>query len=308
VTSPGPFRHEALFYGDGAHGFLAGAISPVDAALENEASVLVAVRRANASALREALSERAKHVRFVDMEAVGRNPARIISVWREHLERHTGGDTLGVGEPVWPERSVAELDECIRHEALLNLAFDGGWGWHLLCPYDIDALEDHVIEAAQRTHPVITRDGSSRRSRAYGDGEVRPFDGDLPSRPHGAEELAFGMEDLSRLRRLVAAWAEEQSLAVEGGEDLVLAVNELAINSVAYGGGRGALRMWREGGTLLCEVEDCGLMHPPLVGRIRPEPDAASGRGLWIANQLCDLVQIRSSPGGTVVRVHKALC
>jgi hypothetical protein len=31
------------------------------------------------------------------------------------------------------------------------------------------------------------------------------------------------------------------------------------------------------------------------------------GRGLWIANQLCDLVQIRSSAAGTVVRMQMRL-
>ena len=29
-----------------------------------------------------------------------------------------------------------------------------------------------------------------------------------------------------------------------------------------------------------------------------------NGRGMWLANQLCDLVQLRSSPEGTVVRMH----
>jgi hypothetical protein len=29
------------------------------------------------------------------------------------------------------------------------------------------------------------------------------------------------------------------------------------------------------------------------------------GYGLWIANQMCELVQIRSGDGGTVVRLHK---
>jgi hypothetical protein len=48
-------------------------------------------------------------------------------------------------------------------------------------------------------------------------------------------------------------------------------------------------------------------MGEPLVGRVRPTPDAQSGRGVWIANQLCDLVQIRSGRSGTVVRVHKSL-
>jgi hypothetical protein len=44
-----------------------------------------------------------------------------------------------------------------------------------------------------------------------------------------------------------------------------------------------------------------------LVGRVRPGTDACSGRGVWLVNQLCDLVQIRSAPGGSVVRVRKCL-
>ena len=35
--------------------------------------------------------------------------------------------------------------------------------------------------------------------------------------------------------------------------------------------------------------------------------DRAGGRGLWIANQLCDLVQVRSGAAGTTVRLHARL-
>jgi anti-sigma regulatory factor (Ser/Thr protein kinase) len=55
------------------------------------------------------------------------------------------------------------------------------------------------------------------------------------------------------------------------------------------------------------EVEDEGLIEEPLVGRIRPDHTQLSGRGLWLANQLCDLVQIRSGMHGTTVRLHAAL-
>ena len=37
---------------------------------------------------------------------------------------------------------------------------------------------------------------------------------------------------------------------------------------------------------------------------VAPPIEQYGGRGLWIVNQLCDLVQIRSAPSGTVVRVH----
>ena len=62
--------------------------------------------------------------------------------------------------------------------------------------------------------------------------------------------------------------------------------------------------LWSEGQTLLCEVHDRGQITDPLVGRVRPTPEQRTGRGLWIVNQLCDLVQIRSSASGSVVRLH----
>ena len=54
---------------------------------------------------------------------------------------------------------------------------------------------------------------------------------------------------------------------------------------------------------LLAFVEGDNI-EEPLVGRVHPATDRPSGRGLWLVNHLCDLVQIRSSPQGTVVRVY----
>ena len=84
----------------------------------------------------------------------------------------------------------------------------------------------------------------------------------------------------------------------------MLIVNEVATNSVRHGGGTGTLRMWEEGASLICEVRDRGQILDPLVGRRKPPGDRGSGLGLWLANQLCDLVQIRSFPTGTAVRLH----
>jgi anti-sigma regulatory factor (Ser/Thr protein kinase) len=90
-------------------------------------------------------------------------------------------------------------------------------------------------------------------------------------------------------------------------DDLVLVANELACNSIRHGGGTGTLRLWRESGELVFEVQDRGLVTDPLIGRRNPNPTTGGGAGLWIANQVCDLVQIRSTPeNGTTVRVHIA--
>ena len=53
---------------------------------------------------------------------------------------------------------------------------------------------------------------------------------------------------------------------------------------------------------VVCEVGDAGTISDPLVGRLRPSLDKQGGRGLWIANHFCDLLQIRSSRAGTRVR------
>ena len=80
----------------------------------------------------------------------------------------------------------------------------------------------------------------------------------------------------------------------------------MLLEEVRHGGGHGTLRLWSDGGWLVCEVSDPGHIRQPLVGRIRPASGQLSGRGIWLANQLCDLVQIRSSVAGTTVRMHMA--
>ena len=52
---------------------------------------------------------------------------------------------------------------------------------------------------------------------------------------------------------------------------------------------------------------DSGRIEDPLVGRERPPHEQGRGRGLWIVNQLCDLVQIRSGEGGTHVRLRMTI-
>jgi anti-sigma regulatory factor (Ser/Thr protein kinase) len=304
------FRHETLFYA-GEDGFLEGTLPFLRDAVAAEEPTLVAVGDAQIKLLTEALGDDAKQVLFTDMRVLGGNPARIIPAWHQFLEDQApdGRPVRGIGEPIWPGRSPEELSECQRHEALLNLAFDGGQAWRLLCPYDLNGLDEEVIEAAMLSHPFIARDGVSIRSEGYMRSHLAsdPFSGTLPAPSAPTSELSFTSQDLGALRKFVATQAKLARVEEDRIEDLVLAVNELAANSVLHGGGGGTLRIWREQDRLLCEVRDSGYIEAPLTGRVRPEPDQRTGRGLWLANQICDLVQIRSSPAGNVVRAHLRL-
>jgi anti-sigma regulatory factor (Ser/Thr protein kinase) len=164
-----------------------------------------------------------------------------------------------------------------------------------------------VIEEAERSHPWVSRpDGWRDKGRRCLelDAMAEPFDAPLPNAPLGAEMLTFGLTDIASARNLVAALARAAGLPTARVDDLVLAAHELVCNSVRHGGGVGTIRVWHDGHAVVCEVEDNGHIGHPLVGRQLPADDNVGGRGLWMANQLCDLVQIRTFSDGSVVRLH----
>jgi anti-sigma regulatory factor (Ser/Thr protein kinase) len=105
------------------------------------------------------------------------------------------------------------------------------------------------------------------------------------------------------VRRFVETEAAHAGLGTRRTENLVVAVNEVVSNSVRHGGGGGTLQLWAESGDVVCEVRDRGRIADPLAGWRRPPTTTEGGRGLWLVNQLCDLVQVRVG-GGTVVRMH----
>ena len=224
------------------------------------------------------------------------------------MTEHAGGGRRlrGIGEPIWQGRSPAELVECQRHESLLNVAFAGAPAWWLLCPYDTETFDAAVIDEAHRSHPFVMQGRAQQVSTGYRglELEAAPFDAPLPAPPGDPLEFAFGAEPPTGLRAFVSRYAAGVGLGTEPSAKLVLAVHEVASNSQQHGGGHGTLRIWQEGGTLICEIRDQGQLSQPLAGRERPATDHVGGRGLWLANQLCDLVQLRSFPTGTVTRLH----
>ena len=308
-TSPAHgFRHEALLYAR-VDGFVEGTLPWIRDAVTAQEPILVVVSAAKIARLREELgAAAAERVTFADMADVGVNPARIIPAWREFVDAHAGrGRRLrGIGEPIWAQRSPAELVECQRHEALLNLAFAGAEDFWLLCPYDVDALETDVIDKAHHSHPVMVADGSSRDSSTYHDlpAVAAPFAEPLPDPPPGADELPFASGTLAPVRRLVKLRADAAGLPAARAGDLVLAVNEVATNSIRHGGGGGMLRIWQDADTLICQITDAGRIADPLAGRRRPARGQSGGHGLWLCNQICDLVQLRTFAAGSVVRLH----
>jgi anti-sigma regulatory factor (Ser/Thr protein kinase) len=303
------FRHDALFYA-GTDEFVERTAAFIDDSVARREPILVVVSAEKIELLRGRLGGEPDGVRFADMAQIGQNPARIIPAWREFVadQAASGRPFRGIGEPIWAERSASELIECERHEALLNLAFADAPAWWLACPYDTRSLAPSVLEEAKRNHPHVVEGNERHESRTYrGLGDVAaPFDEPLPEPTGTPVRYAFGAdaEPLSAVRGYVGNAAAEIGLDRARTADLVLIVNEVATNSIRHGGGSGVLRIWEDGSSLIAEVSDAGRIEDPLVGRGRPATDRGSGFGLWLANQLCDLVQIRTFPTGSVVRLH----
>ena len=281
------FRHEALLY-SGADGFVEGTLPFLRDGVDAGDAMLVVVNAAKIDSLQDELGPDAQTVTFADMSEVGANPARIIPACREFVDANPGRRLRGIGEPIWAQRSSAELVECQRHEALVNLAFADAAGFTLLCPYDVDALEPAVIERAHHSHPVVVRDGAHRSSTTFVDVETvaSPFAEPLPDAPADADALAFDTGTLAAARDLVAAGALAAGLSEARAGDLVLAVNEIATNSVIHGGGQGVLSLWRADDAVVCEISDGGAIVEPLAGRRRPSDGRVGGHGLWLCNQL----------------------
>ena len=309
ADTPHPaFRHEALLYAGAADLVQRLTAFLRDGILAKEPA-LVVLSPAKIEMLRATLPDiDDRQVRFADMAVIGRNPARIIPAWRQFVDEHPGSRLRGIGEPIWAGRTADELAECERHEALLNLALADASMW-LACPYDVRSLPASVIDEAARTHPLIWQDDRHRVATGYPGLEdvSRPFDRSLSEPAGEVSELAFGSGEVGDVRAFVAAGAQAAGLGPQRTQDLVLAASEVATNSLLHGGGHGVVRVWRHGESVACEVRDRGRFDRPLAGRERPGAYQRSGFGLWLANQVCDLVQIRSVEAGSVVRLLMSL-
>ena len=300
------YRHEAFFYG-GHDEFMRGTLDFARDAIAAGEPMLVIVDEPKVDALRRELGADAARVQFTSMTAIGTNPACIIPTWQAFLSAHAhdGVRVRGIGEPISDARDPDEVVECHRHEALLNRAFATLDFW-LLCPYDTRALDASVIAEAERNHPFVRRGARSDANPDYAGTAALtgPFGTPLPDPPYEPTVLEFDATTLRDVRRLADSYATLAGLDAARTADLAIAVSEISTNSVQHGGGHGTVHMWLDRG-VVCEVRDGGeLTGDPMVGRRRPDTGTNGGRGLWLANHLCDLVQLRSFATGTVVRLH----
>ena len=121
--------------------------------------------------------------------------------------------------------------------------------------------------------------------------------------PDYAASLVY-RANLREVRDFVRTRAARAGLRSSRACDLVLAVSELAANTLRHTESDGLLQVWSWPGELICQIRDSG--HFP-DRPIPPPTEDGHGHGLRVVHQVCDFVEICTGASGTTIRLHMQL-
>jgi len=305
---PGTPRHEAVLHSSPVG--LAGLLAPrIRAALTDRHVVVAVLDQDHEAALRTELADLVGSIEFRDPADVHRVPAFTVAVRFARTGRQAaqaGRQALVISQHLPDLPAAADEPRDPGHWARLDIALNiaiAGLPITVLCLYSSPALTQ-----ARLTHPVVTTGTGSAPSPEYRPPREAVIDHPPPPPPDlgpPTAETTFVATGLADLRHLVERVAARAGLGPDRGADLVLAVNELASNSVEHGPGSGRFRARAgPGRPVVAEITDHGgEMDAPFPGLVLPPPEGARGRGLWLASELCDVLQVWSDADVTVIRV-----
>ena len=283
-------EHDALLYASDET-LMSTLVPWLREGLEHDDGAVVATTSPHIDQFRDALGTDEGSVSFLSSDDLYVHPVQTIAAWQRMLcdaaDRGVAYTRI-VGEVRFGATEDLQTS-WTRYESALNAIFERSPAW-IVCPYDVRSLPPPVIDQAWRTHPTVW-DSTRHRSDRY----------EVPARllreivepgraVKGPPSLELPIDGgLSEVRRSVRALGIEAELPRARVEELVLAVSELAGNTVRHAGGGGKLALWITPEGVVCEVTDHGGgMHDPLAGLVPPKPSASAGMGLWIARQLSD--------------------
>jgi anti-sigma regulatory factor (Ser/Thr protein kinase) len=298
-------EHPALLYAD-LDEFLSALVPFVSEGLDRGDPVFAAIGSEEVAALWHAVGEAPDLTVTDTREWHPRTMPRLSAFHefvRDSLSRGARRVRL-VAEPAWPSGPPEMIREWQRYESALNEALRT-FPVTLVCTYPTARIEATIAASALRTHPAV-RNGQRRASPDF----VEPTEflrTEAPAAlvPPAAAVAMADPANLVRARRFVVERATEAGLPPPRIYDLTVAVSEILTNATRHGSSPTSLRVWTDRDRFLCQVEDHGPggVHP-LAGYLPPRGGPEDGRGLWIARQLSDLVEIATGPGGTTVRIH----
>src|SRR6266498_1159370 len=266
MLEPGSaFAHHACIYASGQE-FLAMAIPFVRNGLALDEPVLVPTTAANLQLLGDALYADADKFDYAETAYFGRRPPQRVAAFHRYWQRHASGNHRHVrvlAEPVRAGRSDRQVTAWQRMESALNVVLSATNIW-MICPYDARVVDQAILRAARQTHP----------DRVEG-GQIQPSGG------------------------FVASQAAAHGLSGERVKLLVYAASEAAGYLLEQGSQRLTVCLWTAAGQLTCQINGhAGLAGDAFAGLRPPAMEPRPGDGLWLAQQVCDLVEVRAHHTG----------
>ena len=307
MTPTANLRHDAFLYRSDAEFGAAASRFAAEGLAAGEAVVAVTTA-SHAALLRSSLGPDAERVSFVASSDWYRRPPSAIAGFGATVEGLLADGASGV-------RVLNEIDfgatarehrEWARYEAVINHVFAAA-PVAIVCPYRADDLPAFLLESACRTHPHLLRDGRRQANADYR--APADFLADLPAAgPIEDADVLAELQvttDLGALRGTVIAAGRHVGLSDERLDEAVLAVNELVTNALLHGLRPVVLRLLADADHFYCEVRDAGSgIADPWAGLLPPDEErVGGGRGLWIAGQFSDGLEIGYAEGGTLTRV-----
>ncbi len=310
MSMEGTFEHWACVYDDDQQ-FLDTAVPFLAGGLAAGEPVLAVTSRANLELIGAALEEHAGDVDYAESAFFGRRPPQRVAAFYRYWARHAGDGGRNtrvriLAEPVWAGRSAREVAAWTRMESALNVALAPA-SVSMVCPYDTRTLDPGIVADALRTHPARIAGSDLSPSAEFTDPAqfVRSCDtGPLAQPPADAAEFGFD-GSLRGLRQFIASRADAYGVAGDRAEMLILAVSEVGAYLKNQGPGTAAVRAWEQPGAVVCDFRQPGTsIGDPFLGLRPASLEPGAGDGLWLANQICDWMEIRSGDEGCAIQLQ----
>lgn len=295
--------HQALIY-SGRDDYSEVVAAFIREGLEAGERTMLMAPPARLSWVREAMGPDAGEVVFVD------------STGAYGIQSHATRAMLQyLGQDRRPSRVVAEQDlagrwpfeirDYTRMEAAANVVYRS-FPARILCPYDATALDDEVLAWCRQTHPELIDARGCRESPEFRD--PRSFVASSTSvvqPPPSAASMGFAtLAEVSAARRFVGERLRRARMDPPTAGDITVAAVEILTNALLHGRAPRSVHLYEEAGMLVVHVRDSGTgLADPLAGFFPPSSDITHGRGLWMARQLCNTVEVASDHTGTHVRL-----
>lgn len=298
-------KHRALFYGD-RDDLVSHLVPFIDEGIGTGDAIIAAVAPDNVGVLRESLGETPPTFRLVDRDAWYAGGPSTLGRWITFIRGQLANGCPGVrviGEVLWPSDPALHW-EMTRFEAAANLVWDGVPAL-LVCPYNVTKLPDSVIANAVATHPYLLGSAPGINGGYVDPSQLVPAQSPRQLEPPAMrEEASFAPPDVVGVEAFVRRSARSMGLGAPATQRMACAVAEVAMNAFQHAGSPVRVAVWSDGDGIACQIDDEGAgIGEHGVGYLPPEA-VGDRRGLWLARQCVDSLELGRGDAGTAVRLR----